>query len=485
MENNNITIPKTFISYSRSSEEHEKWVITLATELRESNVDVVLDKWDLKEGADKYKFMEQMVTNPEIKKVIIISDRIYAEKADGRSGGVGTETQIISQEIYNQLDSTSRIQKFVAVITEKDDDGKVYLPVFLKPRIYIDFTSDLNYAESFEQLVRWLYDKPLYIKPPLGKTPTFITNENQIELGTSSRIKVAINAIIKNKESAIGSCIDYFDYFAENLEKFRITETNNHELDDLIIESIQQLLPYRDEFIDLISKIAKYYPHGEIYDDIGKFFEHIIHYAFWPKDVQSYVIVKMDNYRFFLYETFLYVVAILIKHDRFSEANSLIERKYYMASGSPDIDAGLYPFTIFKNYLSSLDKRNQRLNLRRISLMSDLLKNRATRKDITFDDLMQSDYILFLRSEYAELRWWFPHTLLYASSRRPIFENFLRSQSKKYFEKFKIILGVNSVDELRKFLLEFKNGERKNIVWEGEWINPFYLVNLDDLASAP
>lgn len=35
--------------------------------------------------------MEQMVTNPEIKKVTIVCDEKYAAKADGRSGGVGTD----------------------------------------------------------------------------------------------------------------------------------------------------------------------------------------------------------------------------------------------------------------------------------------------------------------------------------------------------------------------------------------------------------
>lgn len=36
--------PKLFISYSWSSEEHGQWVINLATSLRESGVDVILDK---------------------------------------------------------------------------------------------------------------------------------------------------------------------------------------------------------------------------------------------------------------------------------------------------------------------------------------------------------------------------------------------------------------------------------------------------------
>lgn len=95
--------PKAFISYSWSNPEHEQWVIDLATELRQSSVDIILDKWDLKEGHDAIAFMEKMVTDPEIKKVVIVCGRIYAEKADSRRGGVGTETQIISKEVYDKV----------------------------------------------------------------------------------------------------------------------------------------------------------------------------------------------------------------------------------------------------------------------------------------------------------------------------------------------------------------------------------------------
>src|SRR5438270_13112282 len=90
--------PKAFISYSWSSPQHQQWVLDLATQLRENGVDVTIDKWDLKEGHDAIAFMEQMVTDPQIQKVIVVLDRTYAEKADGRQGGVGTETQIISPE---------------------------------------------------------------------------------------------------------------------------------------------------------------------------------------------------------------------------------------------------------------------------------------------------------------------------------------------------------------------------------------------------
>ena len=90
-------IPKVFISYSWSSSDR---VLELAERLMANGVNVILDKWDLKEGHDKYAFMEQSVNNPEVDKVLIICDKAYADKANNREGGVGDETVIISTEIY-------------------------------------------------------------------------------------------------------------------------------------------------------------------------------------------------------------------------------------------------------------------------------------------------------------------------------------------------------------------------------------------------
>lgn len=166
--------PKLFISYSWSNHDHEQLVLQIATELTQSGVDVILDKWELKEGHDAYAFMEKMVTNPEINKVAIISDRTYAEKADERSGGVGTETQIISREVYEQQEQ----DKFVVVVTERDENGKAHLPTYYKSRIYIDLSEPDRYADNFEKLLRWIYNKPLYVKPEVGKKPSFL-EENE------------------------------------------------------------------------------------------------------------------------------------------------------------------------------------------------------------------------------------------------------------------------------------------------------------------
>ena len=89
-------------------------MLDLATALRESAVDVVLDTWDLKEGHDVVAVMERMGTDAGIEKVIMVFDRRYVEKANDWSGGVGTEAQIITSQIYERSDQ----DKFIGVIAE-------------------------------------------------------------------------------------------------------------------------------------------------------------------------------------------------------------------------------------------------------------------------------------------------------------------------------------------------------------------------------
>lgn len=145
--------PRAFISYSWSSPAHEKWVLSLAEDLRAAGVDAILDKWDLREGHDAVAFMEKMVTDTSIGKVIIVADKVYAEKTDARRGGVGTEAQIISSQIYKSQDQS----KFVAVVRELDDDDIAYVPTYYKSRIHIDMSEDDRYSEKFEQLLRWVF----------------------------------------------------------------------------------------------------------------------------------------------------------------------------------------------------------------------------------------------------------------------------------------------------------------------------------------
>jgi hypothetical protein len=94
-------------------------------------------------------------------------------------------------EIYAKSDQN----KFVGVASEIDDDGKPFLPTFYKSRIYIDMSQSEIYAANFEQLLRWIYDKPAHPKTPLGRLPEFL-NDNAIQLPTRSRANRAVELVM-------------------------------------------------------------------------------------------------------------------------------------------------------------------------------------------------------------------------------------------------------------------------------------------------
>lgn len=162
--------PRAFISYSWSSPGHQARIRQWAEQMVSDGIDVVLDVWDLNEGNDKYAFMEKMVTDESVTHVLVFSDSEYAAKADARKAGVGTESQIISKEVYSKVQQS----KFIPVVCEFDAKGEPCLPTFFKSRIWIDFSSSEAANENWEQLIRVLYGKPAHEKPTLGKTPAYI-----------------------------------------------------------------------------------------------------------------------------------------------------------------------------------------------------------------------------------------------------------------------------------------------------------------------
>lgn len=475
--------PKLFISYSWSSPEHGQWVLELATQLREAGVDVTLDKWDLKEGHDAFAFMEKMVTDPEIRKVAIICDRIYMEKADGRSGGVGTETQIISPEIYEKEDQN----KFVAIVAERDENGNAYLPTYYKSRIYIDLSDSDLYGTNFEQLLRWVYDKPLYVKPKIGQKPSFLSETDPIHLGTSVKYKRALDAIRNNKEYAKGAIDEYFQTFVGNLEEFRIPSVEG-EFDDKVIENIDKFLPYRSEAIEIFLAIAQYRNTPEVWQQLHRFFENLIPYMDRPEGVSSWRNSDFDNFKFIIHELFLYAISSLLKYECFDAVAHLIRHHYYVEKNSYYGRDAMVPFTIFRQGITSLQDRNKRLELRRLSLRADLLEQRSKTSGITFRQVMQSDFILFIRDCFdamnnkAGQHWW-PETLLYIEYHSGTFEIFARAQCKEYFDRVKCIFDIEDKKDFIPLFEASKRNELRIPLWEFTPFDPEMLLGFEKLAT--
>ncbi|MEZ8826849.1 TIR domain-containing protein [Vibrio amylolyticus] len=472
---------KLFISYSWSNPTHEQWVVDLANDLSESGVHVILDKWDLKEGHDSVAFMEKMVTDPKITKVAMICDEVYASKADGRSGGVGTETQIISREVYENQEQG----KFVAIIPERDSQGKAHLPTYYKSRIYIDLSEPDNYADNFEKLLRWIYDRPLYTRPEIGKRPSFLDESDRISLGTTATHKRAISAIKENKPFASGALDEYFSTFVSNLEKFRITEKDG-EFDDQVVDKIDNFTPYRNEAITLFIALAQYAPTEENILKMHRFFESLIPYMSKPESVTSWSEWDFDYFKFIIHELFLYAIAIFTKHERFEEVNLLLTQQYYVAGNSDYGKNVMVGYDVFRHYLRSLDHRNSRLKLRRLSVHADLLEQRSKQSGVEFRYLMQADFILFMRAEIQQVDYytrWYPDTLLYVGRFHSALEVFARSSSKTYFEKAKNVLGIDKPSDLNEIMEVFRTDRNRLPRWDSESFSPSVLLGYDQLAT--
>ena len=469
--------PKLFVSYCWSTPDHEQWVVDLASELSQSGVEVILDKWDLREGHDAVAFMEKMVTDPTITKVLIVCDKAYADKADGRKGGVGTETQIISREVYERTDQG----KFVAVVAQRDDAGKPYLPTYYRSRIYIDLSESDRYAENFERLVRWIFDKPIYVKPEIGKPPSFITDADATTLGTSALAKRAIEGVRNDKGYAKGALDEYLENFTQNVERFRLN-TKAGKLDELIVNAIDATSPSKTEFLQVLGAFIQYGGKGSTAKAVHRFFEALLTYYFRPDGQNSWNELEFDHFKFFTHELFLYTLAAYIRAEEYDSANNLLTEPYYLPKNVDRGRSTTESFSIVRDHLRSLDYRNQHQKLNRLSLRADLLEQRSKSSGVPFRHVMQADFVCFMRAELSGDRWW-PETLLYATHHYGPFELFARATSKAHLSKILPLLGATSLATIKAKLEEFSRDRRALPRWQFESFDPAVLLAFDQLGT--
>jgi hypothetical protein len=102
-----MSVPKVFVSYSHDSLDHKKWVLDLATRLRNAGVDAIIDQWELSAGDDLPHFMETQLSTSD--KVLMICSERYVDKANSGTGGVGYEKMIITSELLSKIDSNKVI----------------------------------------------------------------------------------------------------------------------------------------------------------------------------------------------------------------------------------------------------------------------------------------------------------------------------------------------------------------------------------------
>ena len=454
--------PKVFISYSWSTSAHRDLIRSYAERLVHDGVDVVFDQWSLSEGQDKYAFMEKTVNDPSVSHVLIFSDQQYAQKADERKAGVGTESQLISKEIYDKIDQ----KKFIPIACERRGDGEPCMPAFLKSRISIDFSTPEAANSNWEQLLRALYNKPLYQKPELGSPPAFIEDSARPSLPTIGKYGLLRETILNARPGAALARRDFLDAAIGYADSFRVRKAPAAQhIDEQILADLHNLLAIRDQLVDWIM-LESAAPSPQFDDVLTDFLEKILALKYRPPEISQWSDGWFDALGIFAYEMFLYAVAALLSAGRDQTLKLVFSTQYLLPEEERHREGGLASFDEFFTYASSLAARKSRLKLNRISLIADIIKERATRKDIPFRDIMQAELVVLLVTLLSENTRWYPHTLVYAGHGGMKFPFFVRAAQHRYFERIKLITGIETGDELRQ---KFMEGCSRHEVgrWEG------------------
>lgn len=437
--------PSIFISYSWSPFENKLWVLELAERLTRNGVNVIIDEWDTHEGQDKYHFMEKMVNDPNVNFVLLVCNKDYADKANSKKGGVGIESQIVSNGIYTNAEQS----KFIPVVRELTEDGKPYLPTFVSNRFFIDLSDSEYFEDNYEQLLRRIFKKPKHKRPPKGEPPAYIKEEESVFFKTAHKLLPLKQSLIEDKKNKLGHINDYFDSFYDTLEDFKLPKEvnpSNPPIDEVVIEKLEMLRPLRDEFIDFLSIYVKY---GHVDKELlFSFFETA--YNRINYDLKDSSFDFNNHLQLFFNELFLYSVSVLLKYEKFEETSYLVNANYAIELENRPIEYEGIGWN-FNKYNGIIDEhRKRRLNSNQISISSDLIKERATNKLVAFRNLVETDillhYITAINSRNTR-DVWFPRLSIYG---RSFNGNVIiqKMQSQRFFEKVKVIFRVDSKDEL-------------------------------------
>ena len=408
------TNPKVFISYSWAVRNR---VLDFAERLFGDGIEVVIDAYDLKDGQDKYAFMEQSVMDKSIDKVLIICDKTYSEKANSRSGGVGDETAIITPEVYGKSNS----ERFIPIIFEHSDEGKEYRPVYLKSRIYIDLDdNNENYEHEYEKLIRDIYEEPLLIKPKLGKKPDWL-DDTFIDL---SAIRNSIKQIRGHKETNSANA-EYIlnraiDEFIAAVKSY--TFNSKADIEKELLIAIDKTKPFHAIFVEYLNAIE--YSNKSLSHNVTNFIERFYNELHRNgNNMSGQKEFYFEFYDFLIMEMLISATAFCLHFEKYSELHEILSHTFFLEYYNSIND---YDYSTFRKYLPEMEsilKANRSPRL--ITAIGNLLIEREVKPILTRQTISNADIVLYQLYPIFKLKpessyYWFPTTYIYNNNNQII-----------------------------------------------------------------
>jgi hypothetical protein len=251
-----------------------------------------------------------------------------------------------------------------------------------------------------------------------------------------------------------------------------VTDFEGH-LDDTIASKIVEMKGLRDAVIAAWIQMLESGDDADIANELVSFFENLAPLGEWPEELNMWNDGRGDHIRFFNCELWLYLIALLVRERRWEVVRRVLNTPLcysakhggYAAHGYPSLNKGL----------PALEHRKQRLNLDRMSLFADLVKQRADRRLLPFESLMEADFLMYLRDALAEdasPSAWYPRTLVYLGPFRSPFPVFVRWAAGRDTEGIAALLRLGDLAAVSHRLKQAsESGRMRNGVF-GHWDVP-------------
>lgn len=418
---------KAMISYAWGTPSHMDRVQHLVDRLIGDGIDMVFDQYDLRDGDDVNLFMEQVAAKGDVKKVIAVCTPTYVQKMNAREGGSGQEGMIMSTHVYEQLRGTlneqERQRKFIPVIFERDpelpfgDPG--HRPIMFSSMKYIDLSTEELMDENYDQLLRFLLDRPEKVRPPLGTIPAHLREDAPAPLPGQAQAQTLVRRLEQGKPTD-GAWNDYLGQVKRALSELKpaATLTPRTELDfQVMLDEAERFIPARDQFVSVLRQSLR---SGEDpMSHLLPFFEDLLNVkgALQERHRDGSIVlndVAFAHLDFLVWELVLYMGAVHIDERRLDPLKEFCEHTFFTHRTGMSRPTTYSEFCLF----SQLDWLEQHYKAATgqewTSAAGAWLKARATLESLPFSSLLQADLILMLKRALTRSGdewggWWVAH----------------------------------------------------------------------------
>lgn len=446
-----IPHPKVFISYAWTSDAYTNRVASFAAELQKIGIEVLFDKFEMKPGNEPNAFMERSVNDASVTNVLLLLNKTYADKANNREGGVGKETQIISEEIYNKTTQT----KFIPVVFEKGPKGEIYKPAYLGSTYFVDLSDSQKYDSEFQLLVKSIYGESVYRKPELGNPPEWVTEE--ITFTTKKQIEFEE---IKNQSNSYAQHQSFkqaLELINEKIANFVTGDIHSgEEFYSRYLEKYKSTIPIRDEYLQLL-KISPYIQNSE--KTIANSLESIINIC------QNNTEANAEIKEILLHEIFIYTIAFYLKNNMFDKVGYLLGKTYFITRHEQKAST----FDLF--YCDNMQKLDEAMKFRDKKdyytgegalWIEDMNTDFCTRDDFVLADLICFNYTIFSSQKNLAIHW-FPIVYIYGIEyHHNTLKNWTaRLQSMEHAEHAIFLFNYKSITEFKKCFVDLENSNAR------------------------